>query len=94
MAEVLSGSVQLHSHKVSNAGTIYQVAVIDSGEDGHYLMFSTGFSSLNHGEWVFIAGNEIAWSYLTEKCPDLAKYEGDKPGWVMACAEAGIEVFH
>lgn len=94
MAEVLNGEVHLQSVKVSNRGTVYQVTVFTHGELGFYLMFSSGWNGLNYGEWVHIHDNEIAWSYLTEKCPALAKFEGDKEGWVMACKEAGIEVFN
>ena len=82
-----------------NAGTVYRlhVAVIerplrDSTFEDTFLMCETGWGS-GYGEWIRLDTDEIAWNYLSEKMPGLARFGGDKPGWIMAFAKAGVRVF-
>ena len=92
VAIVLEGQVPFTEYKALNAGTVYQLAVIDHGELGIWLLFSSGFGGLNYGQWVHINHRAIAWSYITEKCPALAN-KGDEAGWIMALAGAGLDIF-
>jgi len=82
--------------KVEHRGTIYRIhytypdsaAALFWGGPGFYML-ETGWSQ-NHGEWILLPGNTVAWSYLAEKLPGMR--EGDKEGWVLAFREAGVEV--
>ena len=46
-----------------------------------------------YGEWIKLDQSSVAWNYIAEKMPIMGKRKGDKPGWIMAFAEAGLEVF-
>jgi hypothetical protein len=83
--------------RVYNAGTAYELTVVDDDGEDWYLLFASNLESHN-GDWLKIpvyleGGPSIAWSYLTEKCPGLLRFGGDKPGWIKVCKEAGIKVF-
>jgi len=86
--------------KAINRGTIYtihytypdSIAALFDGGPGYYML-ETDWGA-NHGEWIRLAENKIAWSYLAEKMPRMAQRSGDTEGWVMAFAQAGVEVFN
>ena len=77
--------------EVTNKGTIYRVHRVDALHRRFWLVMS-GFGN-NYGEWIEVHGDTIAWSYLAEKMPRMARLDGDKPGWIMVFAKAGLEVF-
>lgn len=81
----------LESFTVNNRATVYTV-IVAHGTQTTYYMFASSWGG-NHGEWIETASTDLAWSYLTEKVPGLARHEGDKEGWIMALKEAGLEVF-
>lgn len=91
---------EVFTAKVTNRGTVYtihytypdSVAALFDGGPGFYML-ETGWSG-NNGEWIRLAENRIAWSYLAEKMPRMARLDGDREGWVKAFAEAGVEVFN
>lgn len=82
----------MNTIQVENAGTVYRIHVVTLPLHDQLFMCETGWGS-GFGQWVRLDVNKIAWTYLTEKMPALAKYPGDKPGWFMAFAKAGVEVF-
>jgi hypothetical protein len=79
------------TYNVTNAATVYRIHVITLPQ-AQLVCAETGWSQ-GHGEWVMLLDDSVAWTYLTEKMPSLARHEGDKPGWIMAFAKARIEVF-
>jgi hypothetical protein len=91
--------MSVYTAEAHNAGTVYRihytypdsVQALFEGGPGIYMLES-GWGS-NYGEWIELASNSIAWSYLAEKMPKMAHSKGDKPGWIMAFAKAGVEVF-
>jgi hypothetical protein len=72
---------------VTNAGTVYTIYKFP----GFYLVES-GWGQ-GYGEWIKLDQSSVAWNYIAEKMPIMGKREGDKSGWIMAFAEAGLEVF-
>lgn len=83
------------TYEVINAGTVYRihVATEDRGRGPfNFICAETGWGR-GYGEWMLLDVKSVAWNYVAEKMPILAKREGDKPGWKMAFAKAGIEVF-
>lgn len=79
-------------HEETNAATRYVIHAvhIDSGEV--LCAVESGWGG-NHGEWILLVGDAIAWSYLVEKMPIMSRSNGDKPGWKKAFAAVGIEIF-
>jgi hypothetical protein len=83
----------IQTFRVTNAGAVYEVTAVN-GETERWFLACTGMSGYNHGEWIRLGADSVAWSYLTEKMPGLARFgNADKPGWIMAFAQAGLEVF-
>jgi hypothetical protein len=83
------------TYTATHASTVYRIHVVETHEnfrDSTFILAETGWDS-GHGEWIQIDVGSIAWSYIAEKMPLLAKREGDRVGWTMAFALAGIEVF-
>ncbi len=88
---------EIRKYEVVNRSTVYQLTVVDDDGEDWYLLLADRWESHN-GEWLkipvyFADGPSIAWTYLTEKMPGLAKHDGDKPGWIKVLKEAGVEVF-
>jgi hypothetical protein len=81
-------------YRVEHRGTEYKMTVVID-DRYRYVMLANRSGSNNNGEWLRLAVDHesIAWSYLKEKMPELAKHPGDKEGWVMVFKMAGIEVF-
>jgi len=79
------------TYQVENAATIYKLHHIEENGADFFILHTSGWS--NCGEWISLGTDSIAWSYLTEKMPGLATHPGDKAGWVLVFAKAGVEVF-
>jgi hypothetical protein len=75
---------------LDNDGTHYVMHDLMLTNGDHLICVETGWGS-GYGQWIHLDLDSIAWSYLTEKMPGLR--DGDKPGYKMMFAKAGIEVF-
>lgn len=87
----------IETFSVTNAGTVYRIHVASISREGSeypavFFMLETGWGS-GYGEWIRLDVDSIAWTYLAEKMPEMARREGDKPGWVKVFKAAGVEVF-
>jgi hypothetical protein len=82
----------MQTFTATNAGTVYRLhrAIDGKTPQRRFFMLEVGWGS-GYGEWIMLDIETIAWSYLVEKMPRLR--EGDKPGWKLVLAQAGIEVF-
>jgi hypothetical protein len=82
------------TYEVHNKGTRY-IAHRATIDDRQLIAVVTGWTG-NSGEWIAlpIGEDEVAWSYLTEKVPGLARFGGDAEGYVLLFAEMGIRVFN
>lgn len=91
---------EVYKAEVTHRSTVYRihytypdsVSALFDGGPGFYML-ETGWSG-NCGEWIQLQDNSVAWDYLAEKMPIMAKREGDKEGWVLAFRAAGVEVFN
>lgn len=85
--------------EVANRGTMYRIhhvvpdAVQALMEGGPVLVLCETGWGMGYGEWMTIHGESIAWSYVAEKMPELARRDGDREGWVKAFAAVGITIF-
>ncbi len=86
-------ATHFETREIHNAGTRYIGHRAVAG-DRQFLMLVTGWTG-NAGEWIALPGDEteVAWSYLAEKCPEIGRFGGDRPGFVKLFAELGIRVF-
>ena len=76
--------------ELDHAATHYVMFVIQPEGGAPLYACETGWGSY-YGQWVAIGDDQIAWSYLTEKMPNLR--DGDFEGWRRLFEEAGVEVF-
>lgn len=79
--------------EVAHRSTMYRIHKVNSADGSSFFMVVSGRGG-NHGEWIRLIGPSIAWSYLAEKMPQMARLDGDKEGWVKVFAMAGVEVFN
>lgn len=79
-------------HEATNAATRYVLRSVDL-DSGETLVCAETDWGGHHGEWILLGEHSVAWSYIAEKMPRLARLDGDKPGWIKAFAAAGIRVF-
>ena len=94
----MTAGITIERSHVEHRATVYEVTVIKDLVDNQIILLVADSTSLYYGEWLrlpydLVAGGGISWNYLTEKMPGLAKYEGDKDGWIMAFGQAGLQVF-
>lgn len=78
--------------EVANRGTMYRLHRVE-GRGYRFFLLESGYGN-NYGEWIRLEGADIAWSYLAEKMPRMARLDGDIEGWVKVFAMAGIKVFN
>lgn len=88
-------AANVYTVTVHHRATAYTIRAIP--EAGGYTTYLIAGRFANAGEWITLgddsAAEGIAYSYLAEKMPELARHAGDREGWIMAFRKLGVRVF-